>query len=391
MYYTPQIYDPEQGFAQIISAASKFNHERFLYALTYKNWDEKQFELMAKEVATYREKLEAEYERLVEFAKIFNKEFATMNNQCYSSALALLKKLRSGISETKRIFTKFCPRAHRDKFNRAAADKPVSAYDYALISAETYQLSLFDFEGYPPCISSLCDEMQKFFLLLIRCMQLCQQVLKDEQEIKRNNKYCKYLFEQFKEKVMCEIYDILMMIPRDSAYLSEENNSAIASRINYDNDEAWAPVGFHNHTKTEVKHLIIKQVLEAEEGSDITRIERLLFGDDEAKVHKIRHIIKHFDELIPDDYKRKKLSAKHIQMYFQFVGIPSGLESEAVDYFNETYLSSESHKFTTVTYSAVNNHKKEVLEDKKEEYKKFVEKINQRFYKVYPLQMAANS
>lgn len=390
MYYTATIYDPEKGIDQILLAASKFNAERFLYALEYKNWDERRMEVMAGEVAAYRTKLENEYDRLVEFSKVFNKEFATMNNKCFSSALTMLRKLRSGISETKRIFTKFCPRARREVICQTIADKPVSAYDYAYISADTYQLPLFRFEGYPACVSRLYNEMEKFFLLLVRCIQLCKQVLSDEKEIRGDNKYCKYLFEEFKNKVLSEIADIIMMIPRNSDYLSEENNPAIASRNNYENDEAWAPAGFHNHSKTEVKQLIIKQVLDEEDGSDLTRLEKLLFENDERKVRKYRHIIRHFDELIPESYRRKKLPAKYIQMFFQFVGIPYKLESDAVDYFNEMYLSSSSHKFTTVSYQAINGYKKEVLEDKDGSYKAFTNSLKQRFFASVTLQKAAN-
>lgn len=390
MYYTANIYDPIQGIDQILVAASKFNAERFLYAIEFKNWDEKKMELMGDEVATYRRKLEEEYNRLVEFAKVFNKEFATMNNKCYSSALTMLRKLRSGISETKKLFTKFCPRARREIVVQEIMNKPVSAYEYAYISVETYQLPLFKFEGYPACVSGLYNEMEKFFLLLMRCIQLCKEVLNEEKKIKSNNKYCKFLFEEFKNKILYEIADIIMMIPRNSEYLSEANNPAIASRNRYENDEAWAPVGFHNYSKTEVKQLVIKQILDEEEGSDLTKVEKLLFGNDEAKVHKYRHIIRHFDELIPESYHRKNLPAKYIQMFFQYVGIPYKLESDAVTYFNEMYLSSPDHKFATVTYQAVNSYKKEVLEDKDGAYKDFTNNIKQHFYKVIPLQNASN-
>lgn len=149
-------------------------------------------------------------------------------------------------------------------------------------------------------------------------------------------------------------------------------------------------MGFHNYSKTEVKHLVIKQILDEEEGSDLTKTEKLLFGNDEAKVHKYRYIIRHFDELIPENYRRKNLPAKYIQMFFQFVGIPYKLESDAVDYFNEIYLSSSDHKFTTVSYQAVNSYKKEVLEDKDKAYKAFTNSIKEHFYKVIPLQNATN-
>jgi hypothetical protein len=98
----------------------------------------------------------------------------------------------------------------------------------------------------------------------------------------------------------------------------------------------------------------------------------------------------HFDELIPNSYHRKNLPAKYIQMFFQFVGIPSGLESNAVDYFNEMYLSSSGHKFATVTYQAINGHKKAVLEDKDGAYKDFTKNIKEHFYSIVPLPKVAN-
>ena len=389
MYYTSTIYDPEQGLDKIFEAASKFNAERFLYALKYKSWDERQLEHMGDEVAFYRERLETEYNHLVEFSKVFNKEFATMNNQCYSSAMTLLRKLRSGISETKKLFNRFCPRARRETIYHTIGNHPVSAFDFAYISADSYQLPLFEFDGYPDCVSRLHNEMAEFFLVLKRCMQLCKQVLEEEKAIKSDNKFCKLLYDEFKDKVMREIADIIMMIPRGSEYLSEENSPAIASRNHYENDEAWAPVGFHSYSKTEVKKLVIKQVLDEEENSDLTRMEKLLFGNDEQKVHKCRHIIRHFDELVPESHHRKSLPAKYIQMFFQFIGIPYKLESNAVDYFNGMYISNPEHRFATVSYQAVNGYKKEVLKDLDGSFKAFTDNLKQRFFTDSPLQKAA--
>ena len=391
MSYTQDIYDPKEGFSTILSAASKFNPERFLYAIEFKNWDEKKMQLMIHEVATYRLKMESEYDSLREFAKVFNKEFATINNECYSSAMALLRKIRSGISETKRLFMRFCPQKRRKSVIHTMVERPKSAYDHSRISSDVYQLSLFRFDDYPVCVNDLFNEMTQFFFVLVRCIQLCQDVLDEEANIKRNNKYCKFLFDVFKQNVLNQMADICTVFYRNSEDFTEDHNPAIASRNQYYNDEAWAPVGFHRYTKREVKLLVIKQLLDDEAGSDLTTLEKLLFGNDEKKVHKCRYIIQHFDELIPDDYSRKNLPAKYIQMFFQLVGIPNKLESDAVKYFNETYLSSSAHKFVTVSYQAVNKYKKEVLKDADGSFKAFSEGIKQRFFDTSTLQIASIS
>lgn len=390
MYFTVKLNNPVEGIDKVLEAASRFDKDIFLYALQYKNWDEGRIESMVNDISTARTRMENEYDRLVNFAKVFNKEFATMDNKCFDSALKVLNKLRSGIKETKEIFLQFCPRAHKESIYHRIGNKPVSAFEYSYISATTYDLSLFEFEGFPPCISNLYNEMTKFFLLLVRCIQLCKQVLADEKKIKLDCKYCKFLFEQLKSKILLEIADIVMMIPRDSDYLSEAKNSAIASRNLYDNDEAWAAASFHVYSRTEVKHLVIKQVLESEKNSDITRKERSLFGDDENKVHKYRYIIQHFDELIPDSHNNKKLPAKYIQMFFQYVGIPSGFESEAVEYFNKTYLSAPDHKHMTVSYQAVNSYKKSVILDKDGSFKEFSAQLKMRYFSILPVNNTVN-
>lgn len=390
MYYTPSICKPEEGISQILIAASKFNADRFLYGLQYKHWDEKKIELLSSEVANYTTKLEKELIKLEEFAKVFNNEFATVNNNCFSSALTLLKKLRSGISETKRLFMTFCPRAHQDNVIQKIDNNPVSAFDYSRISSDTYQISLFEFEGYPSCVNGLFNGMEKFFLILVRCLQLCIQVLKDEQKIKCDKRQCYLLFLEFKDKVLREIDDFRKLFSRNSVYLTAENCPAIDSRNRYDSDEAWASAGFHSFSQKEVKYLIISQVLDEEEESDITRKERLLFGDDVSKVHKNRYIIQHFDELIPDTYHRKHLPAKYILMFFHFIGIQDGKMSDAVNYFNEVYISSPTHHFETVTYQAVNVYKKEVLQDKDGAYKAFAESLKQHYFANLTLQNASN-
>lgn len=390
MGYITKISEPEKCIDQILDATQKFDTHRFLYGLQYRNWNEVKLRIMLDDVTSSLNKLEKEYNRLVEFAKTFNLEFATDDNQRFDSALTLLRKIRSGISETKQIFMKFCPRAHKQRFYRAVGSKPLSVFDYSAINADAYQFDLFEFENYPHLVSELYQEMEKFFFLLSRCIQLCKQVLEDEKKIKKDHAYCKFLYEEFKEKVLKEIIDIIMMIPKDAKELTEEQNPAIASRNHFADDAAWASFGFHNFSKTETKCLVIKQVLEEEAESDLTRTEILLFGNDEKKVHQCRYIIQHFDDLIPETYHREKLPAKMIQMFFLYVGIKHGLEETAANYFNDMYNASPTHQHSTVSYAAINSYKRDVLIDKDGAYKAFVEALKNRFFATLPLPMAAN-
>ena len=145
MAYSTIIYDPREGIETILSSISKFDKDRFLYALQYKHFNQEQLELMAEQVAEYRKKLEEEHKRLLKFASIFNHRFVTDNNKCFETALILLNKLRSGISEVKRIYLKFCPRWNRKHIPYSNLNKQTySAFDYSYFSTDSYQFSLFN-------------------------------------------------------------------------------------------------------------------------------------------------------------------------------------------------------------------------------------------------------
>ena len=390
MYFTPEIYDPKKGLDVIALAIAKFNPERFLYALEYKNCDETEMELMARHVAEYRAKLETEYTRLLKFSKTFNKEFVTVNNKCFDTALALLRKMRAGMSQTKKIFMKFCPRARRENIRHVIGNMPVSAYDYSYISANTYPLPLFLFDTYPPCVSGLYNEIEKFFFLFAHCIGLCKRVLAEEEKIRNDQRYCFYLFQEFKRKVLHEIAGFLSIFNKDSRELSEEANSAIASRNRYDNDEAWSPFGFHKFPKEEVKLLVIRQVIDEESETGLSKKEILLFGNDKDKVERTREIIYYFDDLVPNNYSGSKLPAKMVKMFLQYVGIGNGLEKDAVEYFFETYIENPSHLYERVTYQAVNGCKADIEKDGKGEYKSFVESLQTRFCIIQPYEKASN-
>ena len=377
MAYTTTIYDPQEGLETIVRAIEKFDDKRFLFALNYKDWDEAEIELMARQVCEYRTKLEQEHIRLIEFAKTFNKEFVTDNNRCFDTGLKLIRKLRSGISEVKRIYQKFCPRAPKQRFYyKAISNKKQSAFDYSYLSIGSYQLSLFplDSEIYPPCVRGLYNELGRFFHQLSLSLALCMKVLHDEEKIRRDSKYCNFLFEKFKEKVMREMMDVVMLLPTDADIFQEKHNPAIASLKKYSGTEAWAPHGFHNYSKKDVRNLVIKEVQEAEKNGNISKEQIALFGNNSERIVKIDNIILHFDDLMPDDYKRKKLDAATIAMFMKWCGVTD--EKHFVAYFNKLYERNTAHQYKTVKKGAVNAAKnKQVREKNNIEYNEFVQKL----------------
>lgn len=381
MAYSTTIYDPKQGMETILASMEKFDKDRFLYALRYKHYDQNKLELMAEQVADYRKKLEKEHKRLLELACVFNHRFVTDNNKCFQTALMLLNKLRSGISEVKRIYLMFCPRWNRKNFPNPSINNQIrSVFDYSIFSIDSIQYSLFELDEYPPCVQGLYNELSKFFSQLNLSLLLCISVLEDEEKIRKDQKYCNFLYEEFKEKVIKEMMDVIMLLPMEAEIFQEEHNPAIASLKKYSGTEAWAPHGFHNFSKKDVRNLVIKEVQEAEKNGNISKEQIVLFGKNPEKIAKIDNIILHFDDLIPDGFKRKKLDAATIAMFMRWCGVTD--EEHFIAYFNKVYERNPSHQYETVTKGAVNAAKNKLLRVDYDDtlYNEFVQKIEKQYF-----------
>ena len=379
MAYTTTIYDPKEGMEKLSENIGKFNAERFAVAMCYKDWNETEIEIMAREVSEYRIKLEKEHLKLMEFAQTFNKEFVTDNNQCFNTALKLLRKLRCGISEAKRIYRKFCPRPPRQRcYYTATPTRKPSAFDYSYLAIGSFQLSLFplDSEIHPPCVRGLYHELGKFFHQLSLSLALCMKVMEDEEKIRKDKEHCNFLYEKFKKEVMKEMCHYLSLFPSEAECFQAAKNPVIASLNNYASIKAWAPYGFHNFCKNDVKTLVIKEVLEEEKRGKITKEELLLFGNEPERIDKIRNIIYHFDELMPDNFQRQKLDGKTIAMFMRWCGITH--EEGFVNYFNQKYQENPHRTHTVITKSAINTAKNTLSQTDPNDilYKAFVEKLN---------------
>lgn len=392
MYFTTKIANPKEAFNIISEAVQKFNTDSFINALQYNNFNEYTMSQMAIEISTYRGKLEKEYNNLVKFSQEFNKKFATSDNKYFDTSLKMLRVIKSGIRETKKIYMKFCPRAKREQFFYVMDQTPCTVYKYSYISADTYEGNLFKFDGFDPCVNSVYNEMTKFFVLLMKCIKLCKSVLADEKIIREDKNYCLFLFNELKKEVFPDVEFILDNIKLDNPKLTAEKNPAIASRLDCNDDLTWASQGFHRFVRDDVKYLIVREeLLDREAHPEITDEERHLFQDNENGALLCREIILGFDKVLPAKCKYNKVPSKYYNWLMHFFGLdnPQNINVTLfLNYFNETYKSNPKHKFDTVTKQSISlclaksDGHKDI--DNDPEYKKFKQKLTSLFHVIDP-------
>jgi hypothetical protein len=132
-YYWSQI-ETLENLQYVAGLVDGFNQDRFLAALMGKRSVGKdKIVHMRNELVEITNKLEEEYLVLDEFGKTFNDKFATRNNACFSSAMTLLRKMRSGMSKMIQIFRQFAPQNKAARRAAHAEQQTLDLYSHSTI------------------------------------------------------------------------------------------------------------------------------------------------------------------------------------------------------------------------------------------------------------------
>lgn len=363
-FYTRYILDPETIIDQIIACVEQFNEDILMYALrNYHNGNEDKVRVLIDYVDENAYRLDKEYRRLHDYSLYFNEEFVLDNNKCFSTALKLFKKLRSGISTTKDIFEKFCPNKH-DKTRRYELyriQRP-NVFDSSGLSTKTNRsLDLFDISTCIPIVQELFQALSSFFDVLVKSMRLCKDVINRENEIKADSKECLRIYNKFKAKVLNEMKGVYDLLNEDNVEHLKQNNPMAALMDKYGNDEGYAQAGFHNGSIPDTRNAVLLDAYQVKVNMGLSKAEQALFGTDVELVKKVRFVIDHFDELIPQYATRKYLDARYIALLAKWCGKYDDL-GNFIDYFNDIYYK-RPRTCASVLYKALNNAKNKMTAD----------------------------
>lgn len=363
-FYTRYILDPETIIDQIIASVEPFNEDILQYALrNFHNGNEDKVRVLIDYVVENTRCLDKEYRRLHDYSLYFNEEFVLKDNKCYSTALKLFRKLRTGIKTTKDIFRTFCSYKHDTtrRYQLYRKQRP-NIFDASGISSKTIRcLDLFDMSTYLPIVQELLEELSSFFDILVKSMRLCKDVINRENEIRADSKECLRIYNKFKAKVLNEMKGVYDLLNDDNVEHLKQNNPMAALMDKYGNDEGYAQAGFHNGSIPDTRNAVLLDAYQVKVSMGLSKAEQALWGTDVELVKKVRFVIDHFDELIPQYAFRKYLDAKYIALLAKWCGKYDDL-GNFIDYFDEIYLK-RPRTCASVRYKALNNAKNKMTAD----------------------------
>lgn len=355
----------EENLQTVLTAIENFNFDRLLAALKdRRSLSVSDILAMDARITEATSKLQTEYARLQDEAPAFNKRFVHRNNHYFSSAEALLRKIRSGVARFKDLYSRLTP-------NRTSAyqglpmpeDKP-SIYDRSLLGNAAYTPSLFP-ETVRPEVKQLYEHIVAFLAQMEDALNLCKDVLDDEALIREDAGQCRELYMDFKDEHYSHIKQLLRQITASWNDIEKITNPAICLRERTTSDEEFSQQGFHNLEYEDVCQLATKEIVEESQRGEFTKEELMLFPDNRPLILRVRHIIVDFESYLPEGFNGKKIPASTIACLIRWSKPKE--DFAFVKYFKKTYEASggthkvPSNSAVNVQKNDLNNHNPEYV------------------------------
>lgn len=355
----------EENLQTVLTAIENFNFDRLLAALKdRRSLSVSDILAMDARITEATSKLQTEYARLQDEAPAFNKRFVHRNNHYFSSAEALLRKIRSGVARFKDLYSRLTP-------NRTSAyqglpmpeDKP-SIYDRSLLGNAAYTPSLFP-ETVRPEVKQLYEHIVAFLAQMEDALNLCKDVLDDEALIREDAGQCRELYMDFKDEHYSHIKQLLRQITASWNDIEKITNPAICLREQTASDEEFSQQGFHNLEYEDVCQLATKEIVEESQRGEFTKEELMLFPDNRPLILRVRHIIVDFESYLPEGFNGKKIPASTIACLIRWSKPKE--DFAFVKYFKKTYEASggthkvPSNSAVNVQKNDLNNHNPEYV------------------------------
>lgn len=358
MLYSTIVDKSEEGLLMIIKAAEKFEEGRYLNAIYDCHLKKEEILEVTEYVREYTSKLCREHLALAKFALTFNKEYATDNNKCFASAEILFNKIRSTISGSKKIYKKFC-RKVRKRLPATVIQRP-SVFKRSELASDYYSGQLFGIDSYDDCVQRLYDQLEGFFVELVKCLALCRMIIIEESAIRSTPERCLNIYRA--------CYDKMLNNSRMMVRTFKESRTIPKTEMEERRKKAGSVSDFvcsNYHMYDQSQFMMHVVVSELEKDETMTDVEKILFGADNTELaEKARLVVMHFDELEKDAHKGKhkaKHSAFCVASFMLWCGIGTTQDDKVKmfveDFFNATYKG----EYPPVKTNAVNNAKNILL------------------------------
>ena len=327
----------------ILEFILNFDVHNLLFAINGKNLDEDEIISLTNDISEYHVKLKKQKQYLFKFCKSFPYEFTSEDNNLVDSSVKVSRRMRSGAAGVKKVFMRFC-RISRKQLPAGVPDH--QAHEVSLICTLNYSIDLFGLSSYPQSVKDLFIEMYNFYVDMNECLVEGLRTIKRVENIKGDARQCLEILIEACEKSKKNQRVLIEAIMTDP-----DVKKAVMNNKTFSGDEENPVLKDFKNKKEDVDKITIYKVTTDPDAEDPLCFAKVVFGNDEAKIHRINYVIEHFDELLPEKCKRGKIPAMNLFFFYEWCAPIVGVES-FLKYFDKYYKEHDG-KWEPIGKSAI--------------------------------------
>lgn len=334
----------EEGLATVLSAILDVTPGRTLWALHKSRLTMRQIMAMNVYVSERMLMLRKERMKFDENAEHYLDTFVLEDNNCIRREGEELHGLHHSLIGARVVLGRFnsLKGIRADKY-RNAVTMP-SLYDSSLLSAHMPMMEDMFGTQYNDQVLELCNGVAGYFRYLYQFLSDCIKLLRDEKIIKNDPTQILPIYQLFADKVI-DAFEESRAWGVSPSTLANQINPLYEQRKMFDSETTFIQWLYHNGSPKTVKLYILKMKYCDEKVSDLTPEEKILFGTDVGKVHRIRYAITRFNELCHQPAKGglKKIDAKSQACFAAWCGIKNDKKHilDFCSYFCNEYTKTE--------------------------------------------------
>lgn len=302
MRYDDKYEKTEGRLTEVIDYIDDLTKDRFIASLYVRQMSPIDVQIRLAEVRRCLSTVNSESLRLAKLELTYNKDFAVVDNQRFTTAEVLFNRLRSSMAIIRRELRKSCPIIRRRPINPNI--RP-SVFERSVLTKGCCARDLFDITTFDESVQALYYEERALFANVIFSLAICYRVIKEERETRDNPELCVQRLDEQCERILAELEDVI-----DN--MKDIPECEIQKQIDRMGKNAYAQKNFHERSIEEVKEYAIylaqQRARDNQLSTDLSITFRTINRATDALI-----VITHFDELRPSN--RKMMEALKIRLF----------------------------------------------------------------------------
>lgn len=308
MQHSNKFLKTEDMMLHVIGCVEQYSEQRFIASLYTRNYVQIDIQIAISDVRKCLTFVHGELLRLSKYSVDFIEQWATEDNQRFTTAQKMFNRLRSSMAYLKRQYSKSTPIVHG-----SPKQNPNLMPSVFLKSVLTYgdcPRDLFKIESYSDEVQTLYIEQRALFSNILAGLTLCYNVIQMEKKIGNSLEECERRFDrQLKE--ICDVLQDYM----DN--FQSNDGGVIQEQIAKYGKKAIMQQGWHKYGIEDMKQYAKYILAHPDKTTEAASIS-IICPDNPEKANDILLLAKHFADIRPE--KKKKATGKKILLYICWCG-----------------------------------------------------------------------